>query len=524
VQARKTIYQSRKGGGKEMKKFIALSILGLLILAFSATVYAQPKLEFKASGSINMETYWYQNVPRLNGGAAITGMSANYNTVGANAWNRKNAWLDTRGSIAFDFIMGKELSGRLAFEIDSTHWGDADGSRGALGFWTTDRNAVEVKHLYFDVAIPYFGIPVPIMMRFGAQPLAMRPFVFLSNDGMGITTTIKADPATIMAYWFKAVEGGDWTADDVDVYGLHGNAKIGPVTVGGYGFFYNMNSYPFSVSTPVTITDSGGDTATLPITTAAPGRAYRADMWWLGVYADGKLGPVNLNFDFIYDRGKVEDRVNVGFSDLKYRGWMTKVKIDFPWEMFNFGVQGLYGSGADLNKTAANGLPNATASKVGSFVVPPGSEAGPASSNDSSVMLSVHAGAAGGLGFANNLNGNTLNRGPVGGIWWAKLYGSVKPTPWYKVTLQGLYIGDTTKHGNTLGTARKSDGVTLRDDKGIGWELDLINEFNVYANLKFDVAGGALFRGDALAMWDGVSDNKKFRIPWVFTTRLTYSF
>jgi hypothetical protein len=501
VQARKTIYQSRKGGGKEMKKFIALSIMGLLILAFSATVYAQPKLEFKASGSINMETYWYQNVPRLFGGAAITGMNPNYNVPDANAWDRKNAWLDTRGSIAFDFIMGKELSGRLAFEIDSTHWGDADGSRGSLGFWTTDRNAVEVKHLYFDVAIPYFGIPVPINMRFGAQPLAMRPFVFLANDGMGITTTVKVDPATIMVYWFKAVEGGDWTADDVDVYGLHGNAKIGPVTAGGYGFFYNMNAYPLRAAT------------------------HRADMWWLGAYVDGKLGPVNLNFDFIYDRGDVEDRVNVAWDDLKYRGWMTKVKISYPFEMFDFGVQGLYGSGADLNKTGANGLPSATASKVGSFVVPPGSEAGPASSNDSSVMLSVHAGAAGGLGFANNLNGAQLNRGPSGGIWWAKLYGSVKPTPWYKVTLQGLYIGDTTKNGNTLGTARKSDGVTLRDDKGIGWELDLINEFNVYKNLKFDVAAGVLFRGDGLEMWDPVTaDNDKFRLPWAFTTRLTYSF
>ena len=490
-----------------MKKFIALSVLGLLIMAFSATAYAQPKLEFKASGSINMETYWYQNVPRLFGAANMYGMNValvpanTLTTPDLNAWNRKNAWLDTRGSINFDFLMGKELGGRLAFEIDSVHWGDTGAATGNAGRWTTDAAAVEVKHLYFDVGLPYFGIPVPIMMRFGMQPLAVRPFIFLANDGSGITTTVKVDPATINVYWFKAFEGGDYNADDVDVYGLQASAAIGPLTAGGYGFFYNMNTYPLQTYT------------------------HRAEMWWLGVYADGKVGPVNLNFDFIYDRGEVEDRVNQTWDEAKYRGWMTKVKIDFPWEMFNFGVQGLYGSGADRNQTAATGLPRATKTKVGSFVVPPGSEAGPASSNDSSVMLSVHAGAAGGLGFANNLNGTSLNRGPVGGIWWAKLYGSVKPTPWYKVTLQGLYIGDTTDHGNTLGTALKSDGLTPRDDKGIGWELDLINEFNVYANLKFDVAAGILFRGDALAMWNATtSTNDKFRNPWAFTTRLTYSF
>jgi hypothetical protein len=493
-----------------MKKFIALSILGLLIMAFSATVYAQPKLEFKASGSINAETFWYRNMPTINGGATIFGMSTNYTTPGANAWNRSNAWMDSRGSIAFDFIMGKEMSGRLAFEIDSTRWGDSlpgaatsyagFSDRGKAGLWTTDRSAVEVKHLYFNFDIP--GIPVPINMRFGQQPLAMRPFVFLTNDGAGITTTVKVDPATINVYWFKALEGSDWNADDVDVYGLHANAKIGPVTAGGYGFYYNMNTYPLS------------------------NYNYRADMWWLGLYADGKLGPVNLNLDFVYDRGDVEDRINVAFPDTKYRGWMTKVKIDFPWEMFNFGVQGLYGSGADMNKTAANGLPRATSSKVGSFVVPPGSEAGPASSNDSTVMLSLHAGSAGGIGFADNLNWGSLNRGPVGGIWWAKLYGSAKPTPWYKVTLQGVYIGDTTSHGNTLGTALKADGVTPRDDKTIGWELDLINEFNVYANLKFDVAAGFLIvQGDALDFWNaGTASNDSFKKPWALSTRLTYSF
>ena len=33
-----------------------------------------------------------------------------------------------------------------------------------------------------------------------------------------------------------------------------------------------------------------------------------AKMFWLGAYADGKLGPVNLNFDFVYDNGWVKNK------------------------------------------------------------------------------------------------------------------------------------------------------------------------------------------------------------------------
>ena len=67
----------------------------------------------------------------------------------------------------------------------------------------------------------------------------------------------------------------------------------------------------------------------------------------------------------------------------------------------------------------------------------------------------MEAGATGGIGIAENTNYNQLSKGAFGGTWFAKLYGSAKLTPWYKVTFQGLYIGDTTKNGNTFGSAVK---------------------------------------------------------------------
>ena len=90
----------------------------------------------------------------------------------------------------------------------------------------------------------------------------------------------------------------------------------------------------------------------------------------------------------------------------------------------------------------------------------------------------VRAGNNGGTG------GSTVGRGSYGGTWFAKLYGQFKPAPWYRVTLFGMYIGDTTKNGNTLGNAVTASG-NPRDDKTIGWEFDLINDIQIYKNLQF---------------------------------------
>ncbi len=77
-------------------------------------------------------------------------------------------------------------------------------------------------------------------------------------------------------------------------------------------------------------------------------------------------------------------------------------------------------------------------------------EAEPTSANDSEVLFPsyINAGITG-LDYVQD--NNRLGKGGYGGLWFAKLYGAYKVTPAYKVTLQGLYIGDTTSHGDTFG-------------------------------------------------------------------------
>jgi len=521
-----------------MKKFIVVGLIGLMMMAFSATVYAQPKLEFKGSGAMEATSFWFKNVAPGDGpsGAITTfwaGPGANapgggywhpsYGQAASGAWNKSQAFMQYRGILRFDAIMGKELSGTFVFELDSSRWGNFAGDRGTLGFWTADRAGVEVKNMYIDVGLPYFGIPVPMTARIGIQPIGMRPHIFNIVDGTGITGGIKIDPVTIGLYWAKVLEGRDAAADDADVYGISVQAKLGTITAGGFAFNYNMNTYPLNNITAAT---AYGVRPT-----------NEADFWWLGVFADGKLGPVNLNFDFVYDTGKVENRLNPAFSDVKYRGFATQLKLDFPWEKFNFGVLGMYASGADLRKTSRTGLPGENVAdnvvrattKVGSYVIPPGSEEWAAWGESMILSSNFITGTALPQGMWPSLTAypNQVTRGAIGGTWVAKLYASVKATPWYKVTLQGLYIGDTTKHGNTLGTAWKANRTELRDDSTIGWEFDIINEIQIYKNLKWSIGAGILFAGDALDFPTNAVINVRNSSPnnpWIVATKLRYDF
>jgi hypothetical protein len=209
----------------------------------------------------------------------------------------------------------------------------------------------------------------------------------------------------------------------------------------------------------------------------------------------------------------------------------TRVKIDYPWEKFNFGTTWMWARGPDTRHTSPGGNPGETTAQGTlarfntAYMVPPGSEQGPVA-GESMVVYSMEAGATGGYGIAHMISYAQVSRGGFGGTWFTKLYGSVKLLPWYKVTLQGLYIGDTTTHGNTLGNAIKYKGASLlRDDNSIGFELDLMNDIQIYDNLRFWIGAGYLFAGNALDINNaGTGLNRAATNPWAFRTRLIYTF
>ena len=516
-----------------MKKFFVISLTGLLIILFSTVVFAQ-KLDFRASGFLEAISVLSSNV--AYGDSVYGTIFSRWASPPLGSWrpdkpgvlasdsgqyDRTDSFLMYRASLKFDAVMGKELSGTILFELDSTRWGDtssgANFAAGKMGFWTADRGALEIKNVYMDFGVPV--VPVPMTMRVGLQPLGVRPHMTMITDGMGITAGIKLDPVLIAPIYGKAWEGKDASADDVDIYGLHVNAKVGPVTVGGYGVNFNMNTYPVSASS---------------VLAYGVRPSFDADMWWLGLYTDGKIGPVLLNLDFVLDTGKVERRNSTALKDVDYTGWAFRAKANVPMDKLNFGGTFMYATGADLKKTNTTGTPGSAAispyvsKKVGSYVIPPGSEQWAANqesmivygSNITASALPVGMFLHPGAGYATS-----MTRGGFGGTWFAKVFAGFKAAPWYKVNLEALYIGDTTKNGNTLGDAVKKGTSIPRDDSTIGWEINLINEINIYKNLKWDIGFGILFAGDALDQRVGSSFiNDSPKNPWILATKLKYTF
>lgn len=499
---------------------MTLSFLGLLLLAFSATVFAQqaappPALQFKASGFIDWNWHEYNNVAN-SGGAAIAGPSTQLVTAGG----AKGAYLDktvetsqTRGRLKFDMIYGKEMSGTVFFEMDSV-WGNADGTRNSAGYWGADRAAVEVKHLYFDFAIPYFGIPIPMTARIGVQPHSIRTDLVAATDGAGVTLGFKADPVIISAQWFKPSEGKEFASDDTDAYGVTADVNLGAIKIGGYGVFYNMRNYPNNYNGATSFT-------------AASVSSFSSKMWWAGVYGEGKLGPVNFVADAVMNQGKVNDERITQTGSVDYQGYLLRARVVYPWERFEFGAGTIYGSGADLKKASRDGLPGSTpygtaARDVNMYVAPIGSESG-IGTPDGVGLLTGWPVTGLAPGYSTS-SATTFSRLNLGGMWTGRLWTSYKVAPWYKVTLIGQYIMDTTVNGNTIGNALSNDGSHPRNDTDIGWEFGWWNEFAVYGpNLKFNVGAAYLFAGDAMDLRvDGV--NRSMNNPWMVGSRVIYSF
>lgn len=419
------------------------------------------------------------------------------------SWKDTMAWVRSGVTLAITARQSEDLYGVMSFNWNSRRWGEVGGAHvQEAGTWyrfghdDSGVNAFLVQEAYIDFRVPP---KLPVWLRMGIQPFVIRPWLLVNTVGPGITARTVIDPIklSINAGWAKKWEGFDYDCDDVDAFFGDIAMPIGPVRVGAFVWYENFgNWWP----------DGIGDDS---------GVRSDADLFWVGIYADGKLGPIGLQFDWMYNGGEVDHNpLTSAARDFDVEAWIIRGVLDIsPIDKLTVGVGALYGTGED------------------------------ATTNDSEEFMSVNnreGARQQGLPALQDfllLTGGCMGippaRGPmvgfiggpvdVGGVWYVRGFASYMATDWLRLVANFGWIGDTTDDMNKLGTARRADGVTLRDDDDIGFEFDLGFNIALYKNLQWGVAFGYLFAGDALDQWDGVGNDQPAD-PWAFTSAILYTF
>jgi hypothetical protein len=498
-----------------MKRFLSLTCIAVLILGLAATTYA---VEFGASGFVRVRSYM--------------GMMATAPPrATAAGYEDSEAWMDTRFRLRFAAKANDYATGVIYFEGDSTRWGEREtprynadwainpggshtsgGARNLAGQWNADRTAVELKQFYIDFKVPGLSDFAPTNIKAGIQGFSVRSHALLFADGPGVEVNSQAGPVKFNLYWYKPEEGRDWKSDDTDIYGVQVWVPgLLPVTPGGYILYMNSNNYPIRSATYV-----------IGVGETYPAGTRQADLYWIGAYADGKIGPVALKTDFIYSGGDAESRSIGNGSDWDFGGWMffADAMFTLPMEMpIDIGGTFMYATGDDtreLQKAAPQDQDRE------GFVVPPGSEE--PYIGDWSIVMYASA-INDGVRMSNLASGTGAALGKAGGTWFAKMYAALKPVDWLKVKAYAMYIGDTTDNGNTLGNAVDPTETTgLEDETGIGIEVGAIADIQIYKNLKYSVGLGYLFAGDALDTVDAAGLNQSPDDPWAIVSQLIFTF
>lgn len=439
-------------------------------------------------------------VPAFSADVSVTGYMGIGYRLYKNLWPEINKapdqnvdnWMQ-RTDLRFGIKATDNLSGMVRFFIDSFPypWGTKEEGRNALGRWGAEQVAVEVKEAYMDFKLP--GLKTPTFVRAGVQYFDIRPFVFLTVPGAGISVRSTCDLGqgkyTIGAGWGKMRE-----RDEGEI---------------GADLFYALFDYKGK---------GYGVGAYVAATTGSKKALFTADfekgnIWWIGLYSDGKVGPVNYHADVIFDTGS-EKMYNA--PKYKYSGWLARAVFTYPYEKATFGLGGLYVSGDDADKPT----------KIKGFVLPKGAETlGPAS--DSLIVVSGW-GAGPGPMCDIGLTTNPFNFTPKGsgylaqegwgGIWGVRLFADYKALEWLKVAAQVAYWGDTYKHGDTF---ERTLGADDKDEKTIGVEVDLGAQVSIYKNLNLYTAFGYLFKGKAIDMKES---GEKIDNPYAFVVNLIYTF
>jgi hypothetical protein len=476
-----------------MKKFLTLVMVAVFVFTAVAVTYA---IDFQMSGLFRTRTRWGVNYLAV---APDDPTDPTSNT----GWDDSRAAVDSRIRLKVDAVASEDLMGELYLQADGV-WGLNDMATFGAG-----NREVKVKNAFVKFKVPGTDA-FPTTATVGVQGFYLARFG-VDDDAAGITADLRPGPAELRVIWIKELEDEVFEADDVDSYGFRVTFPVGEIRPGLWG---QWSHYGKEADAALGV-DTGGD------------------LYWVGLTADGKVGPVSFLADFVYNAGSTDYSTPIsGIGTLgqpviidedDYGGWVFHAKASVPvGEMFEVGGLLMYASGDDLDEIQNDG-------EYAGFRQPHGG----ASFRPTQVYYGSSVNDA--VGWVSRVGqrvGARDARGGLAGDWVAQGFFSLKPLDWLKVTLLGAYIGDNVDNGDRVGTAEDFLGRP-EDNSDVGFEVDLVTDIQIYKELTWSIGAGFLFAGDAMdqvVQGSGAFYGLPYNLnespnnPWAIVSQLLYSF
>jgi hypothetical protein len=436
-----------------MKKFGIIALAALLVVAFTVPASA---LENVFGGYWRTRFVTQQN---FSGKDEVAGAGQDMSRV------------DTRTRLYYTAIINENLKLVNKFEIDNV-WGDLAG--GDIG---ADAVNIEVKNSYADFTMG------PVNYKVGIQPLVLARSFLVDVDLSGLVMTYKGEGFSLPFFWVKGYEGGtgkDMNDEDVDIYGLAPTFNLGEgITLQPMLVWMTTNDY------------STYDAARTFLGTIAD---TEVDIWYWGLNADAKFGPLSLFFTGIVETGDIE--IPGAAADVDISAYLLNLGAAYDMGMFDIHGEFFYASGDD----------NPADNDSEAFWVP--------EDLDSYYWAEIM-----GFGIMDQQASNNSPNDDVSNIWALNLGTNIKPMEKLTVKFDLWY-------------AEYAEERAANIDETLGTEADLVVTYELLEGLNVDVVGAYLWADDctykqgtaaqvAAGQADGTASDEN---PYELGVRLSLSF
>jgi hypothetical protein len=441
-----------------MKKFGIIALAALLVVAFTVPASA---LENVFGG------YWR------------TRMSTYKDFSGADTDTEKTI-VDTRTRLYYTAVINDNLKFVNKFEFNSV-WGDTNG--GDIGADGTGH--IRVKNSYADFNVG------PVNAKVGIQSGTVARGFFMDDDFSGLIVTYKGEGFSIPFIWVKAFEGhnagyGDFNDMDVDYYGLLPSFNLGDgISINPFIFWATSDDISAWVNTnglyyhPL-------DSKVLGLTGALPLNT-ELDIWWYGLNADAKFGPLSLWFTGIYEDGEM---AIPGATDVDIEAYLIAIGGAYDMGMFDIHGQYFYASGDD----------DWTDDELEAFWIP---------SQGDSQGQSYYWAEIMGFGIFDDSSPSNTPGDKITNVWAANLGTKIKPMDKLTVTVDLWY-------------AELAEERATNVDETLGTELDVKVTYELVQGLNLDVVGAYLWADEGV--YKQTAGNPSEENPYEVGARLSLSF